>query len=253
MHVFVDTCLGPLYLEPIEQALSDLLTRSTVARFNVKGFLRADIKTRYEVHKTAIETGIYGPDYAQREEGILPGDVEFAPVPFAPPSAVPTVVPQRGLSMRDVRCPTCSRLVVRAAGNVEGWCRHCKAPVTSSVAEDRPVLEALRDLATATAPAPVTVTIAEGAIAVHNAPVPVTLTAPEPPVVNVEAPVVNLPAPVVTVNLAPLVEEQAQTRREFTQLRKDMRADLRAAMAPRTKHVDRDPKGLIVTIREEIA
>jgi len=128
----VRTCLQPLYLEPVEQAMSDLLTRSTTARFNVKGFLRADVKTRFEVHKMAIETGVYDPEYAQREEGILPGDVEFAPVPFAVPQAVPTSVPDSSsLSMRDVRCPRCARLVVRASGSVEGWCRHCKTAVAA--------------------------------------------------------------------------------------------------------------------------
>ena len=81
---FVRTCLAPNYLEPIEQELTDLLTRSTVARFNVKGILRADIKTRYEVHKIAIETGIYTPEYAGQLEGFVPGDIEFAPVPPAP-------------------------------------------------------------------------------------------------------------------------------------------------------------------------
>lgn len=129
---FVRTCLQPLYLEPIEQALSDLLTRSTVARFNVKGFLRADVRTRFDVHKIAIEAGIYDPAYAQQEEGIVPGDVEFAPVPYAPPAAVPSSLPRAAsTAMRDVRCPRCQRLIVRAAGPVEGICRHCKATVAA--------------------------------------------------------------------------------------------------------------------------
>jgi phage portal protein BeeE len=124
----LEMCLMPLYLEPIEQAMSDLLTRSTVARFNVRGFLRADIKTRYEVHGIAITNGIYDPAYAQREEGILPGDVEYAPVPFAAPAAIPSPIPKMA-SMRDVRCEGCGRLIVRASGSVEGFCRHCKAAV----------------------------------------------------------------------------------------------------------------------------
>jgi HK97 family phage portal protein len=129
---FVRTCLQPLYLEPIEQALSDLVTRSTAARFNVKGFLRADVRTRFDVHKIAIEAGIYDPAYAQQEEGIAAGDVEYAPVPYAPPAAVPTSVPrQASMAMRDVRCPRCQRLIVRAAGPVEGICRHCKQTVAA--------------------------------------------------------------------------------------------------------------------------
>ena len=127
----IKSCLQPLYLEPIEQDMSDLLTRSTVARFNVKGFLRADIKTRFEVHGIAIDKGIYGPEFAGREEGILPGDVEYAPVPFPAPSAIPTIPRVASTAMRDVRCPTCNRLLGRTDGRMEGWCRHCKALVAA--------------------------------------------------------------------------------------------------------------------------
>ena len=42
--LFVKTCLAPNYLEPQEQALSDLLPRSTVARFNVDAFYRPDMQ-----------------------------------------------------------------------------------------------------------------------------------------------------------------------------------------------------------------
>jgi phage portal protein BeeE len=123
----VKTCLQPLYLEPIEQAMSDLLTRSTVARFNVKGFLRADIKTRYEVHGIAIDKGIYGPDYAQREEGILPGDVEYAPVPVAVPGTIPYTIPRAASA---VRCPSCNKLIARTLGpGSEIDCPRCKAEV----------------------------------------------------------------------------------------------------------------------------
>lgn len=123
----IKSCLQPLYLEPIEQDMSDLLTRSTVARFNVKGFLRADIKTRFDVHGIAIDKGIYGPEYAQREEGILPGDVEFAPVPFAPPAAI-TTIPRAAST--GVRCPACHKLVARTLGPGSDMdCPRCKAEV----------------------------------------------------------------------------------------------------------------------------
>lgn len=90
---FVRTCLAPNYLEPIEQALTDLLTRSTTARFAVEGLLRADIKTRYEVYKTGIEAGVLSSEEARRLEGLDPGDVEVAPVPFAFPASVPANLP----------------------------------------------------------------------------------------------------------------------------------------------------------------
>jgi len=127
----IRTCLQPLYLEPIEQAMSDLQPRSIISRFNVKGFLRADIKTRFEVYGMAIDKGIYDAAYAQQEEGILPGDVEYAPVPFSTPQSIPAPLRAASLEMRDVRCPQCQRLVVRASGAVEGWCRHCKATVAA--------------------------------------------------------------------------------------------------------------------------
>jgi hypothetical protein len=127
----LEMCLVPLYLEPIEQAMSDLLTRSTVARFNVKGFLRADIKTRFEVHGIAIDKGIYDAPYAQREEGIAPGDVEYAPVPFASPASVPSAIP-RFASMRDPRCPGCNKLVARVLGpGSEVECPRCKTIVAA--------------------------------------------------------------------------------------------------------------------------
>jgi phage portal protein BeeE len=121
----LETCLMPLYLEPIEQAMSDLLTRSTVARFNAKGFLRADIKTRFEVYNLAIPLGIYDAAYAQREEGIEPGDVEFAPVPFAAPGAI-----EDPITRLSVRCPACHKLVARSLGPGSSIdCPRCKAEV----------------------------------------------------------------------------------------------------------------------------
>jgi len=106
---FVKVCLAPGYLEPIEQEMSDLLTRSTVARFNVRGFTRADLKTRWETYQ--IMVAVLGPEeaaaVAREQEGLTPGDVEFAPIPFAPPQAIPDSLPiNRAASQDDlaVRC-----------------------------------------------------------------------------------------------------------------------------------------------------
>lgn len=138
---FVKTALAPDYLEPIEQHLSDLLPRSTVARFNVKGFLRADIKTRFEVYKLGIESGVMTPEDGQREEGYIPGDVETAPVPFSPPAAIPSVLPTRGRTeeMVELRCDgmrtrrrsgvayiaKCDKLL-STTGQFVGTCPRCK-------------------------------------------------------------------------------------------------------------------------------
>lgn len=133
----IRTCLQPIYLESIEQAMSDLLPRSITSRFNVDGFLRADIKTRFEVHQIAISAGIYDADYAKQQEGILPGDVEYAPVPFSPPAAF--AVPRAASLNAELRC---DGIVDKASGGVRraercnallsregmfvGRCRRCK-------------------------------------------------------------------------------------------------------------------------------
>ena len=112
---FQRRCLSPHYLEPIEQEISDLLTRATVARFNLKQLLRADPKTRMEVHQIAIETGVYTPDVAAREEGYAPGSVDFAPVPLAPPQATPALLPINNRSAAALRCSKCNRMLAEAA------------------------------------------------------------------------------------------------------------------------------------------
>ena len=123
--------LWPYYLEEIEQEMSDLLTRSTVARFNVDGLLRADIRTRYDVYASGITSGVLTVEKAQELEGILPGDVEQAPIPFASPQAVPATLPVA--RSEPVRCDgtrilrgilrPCNKLL--AEGVFVGTCTRC--------------------------------------------------------------------------------------------------------------------------------
>lgn len=131
---FTRTVLLPDYLEPIEQEISDLLTRSTVARFNVDALTRADIKTRWDVYEVA--TKVVGVDeaaaWARRSEGFEPGDIENAPVPFSPPQAVPTIVPVQDRSLRDVHCEACGRLAGRVSGTAEIKCSRCGQLVTAA-------------------------------------------------------------------------------------------------------------------------
>lgn len=110
---FVRTCLHPNYLEPIEQEMSDLLSRSTVARFAVAGLMRADIKTRYEVYKTGIDSQIFDARYAAQQEGIEGGGAEFAPVPFSSPQAIPNQLPIR---LGAWRCSACQRKIAESRG-----------------------------------------------------------------------------------------------------------------------------------------
>ncbi len=132
---FVRGCLLPYFLEPIEQHMSDLLTRSTVARFNVDGLLRADLKTRFDAYAVGIASGVLTPEIAQKSEGIIAGDIETASMPFAAPQAVPNVIPIQQLRSKEVRCDgiisvrgvmrTCNAWLSEAAP-FGGTCRRCK-------------------------------------------------------------------------------------------------------------------------------
>lgn len=56
---FLRTTLFPLYLAPIEEALTECLPRGQEARFDARDFLRPDAKTRAEIDKTYIDAGVY--------------------------------------------------------------------------------------------------------------------------------------------------------------------------------------------------
>jgi HK97 family phage portal protein len=123
---FQQRCLTPLYLEPMEQEISDLLVRSFTARFSTWELTKADIKTRYEVYESGVvKSGVLSREEARRMEGLAPGDVNFAPVPLSPPS---TVVPFRAASLSQVngvRCtnPGCGKRLADSAG--PGWSTTC--------------------------------------------------------------------------------------------------------------------------------
>lgn len=129
------TTMRPVYLEPIEQTMSDLLTRSTVARFDTEVIEAPDVKTRFEVYGLGIANGIIDAAYAQAKEGIRPGDVENAAIPQ--PNISVTVPRLMSIdSPQDVRCTgsiairgkdrTCNRLL-STTGHFEGICPKCKA------------------------------------------------------------------------------------------------------------------------------
>lgn len=119
--------LWPNYLEGIEQEMSDLLVRTTTARFNVDALMRPDTKTRWEVYD--IATRVLGADegarYAKTREGLAPGDVENSPVPYSLPQAVPTVLPIQERSLSDLHCAKCGKLAGRVNGAAEIKCRGC--------------------------------------------------------------------------------------------------------------------------------
>ena len=60
------------YLTEIENALSDLLPRGTVAKFNLDSLLRPDTKTRYEAHQIALNAGFLTKDEVRAIENLPP-------------------------------------------------------------------------------------------------------------------------------------------------------------------------------------
>jgi HK97 family phage portal protein len=120
MDQLVRQCLLPNYLEPMEQALTDLLPRNWTTRFNVDAILRADIQTRFNVYKTGIESGVLTVETAQQMEGLVPGSVENAPVPYSPPAAIPAGLPNPSFMSREWRCDSCGKKLAekRGAGTV---------------------------------------------------------------------------------------------------------------------------------------
>lgn len=55
---FIRSTLAPNYLEPIEHGISERLTRTTVARYELAGLLRADVRTQADVFKTFVDAGM---------------------------------------------------------------------------------------------------------------------------------------------------------------------------------------------------
>jgi HK97 family phage portal protein len=136
---FVRMCLRPNYLEVMEQTISDFLTRSTVARFNTDYLTLADVKTRWEVYNAAVP--VIGQEeaaaMAREGEGLAPGDVENAPIPFAPPQAIPTAA---SLQVRSLE-HRCEAIVPKYRSGVTrmdkcnklfpadwDYCPRCKSP-----------------------------------------------------------------------------------------------------------------------------
>lgn len=75
---FVRSSLAPNYLVPIEESVSDLLPRTTVARFNVQELYRADLKTRADVFATLKTAGMQ--DAEARSQAGFDQSAELAPI-----------------------------------------------------------------------------------------------------------------------------------------------------------------------------
>ncbi|HZD67750.1 MAG TPA: phage portal protein [Actinomycetes bacterium] len=128
---FINQALNPHYLEPMQQEISDLLTRSVSARFNTDQLQRADVKTRYDVYESAItKSGVLSREEARRMEGLSPGNVDFTSVPPSPPQAQygPIAVLSRG----ELRCPNCQKkLAEQVTPPYRFTCERCKRTVAA--------------------------------------------------------------------------------------------------------------------------
>jgi HK97 family phage portal protein len=133
---FLRRCLRPNYLVPIEQTMSDLLPRATVARFDADILVMSDIKTRYDTYGVGIDKGIITSEEARSFEGLAPGDTDNAPVPFSPPQAVPNALPIQARSeASELRCSGCRRKLAEAAGpGTTIVCQRCKTVNTTDAA-----------------------------------------------------------------------------------------------------------------------
>lgn len=83
------TTLFPLYLTPIEAAISNILPRGQVARFRTEKLLRPDAKTRAEIAKVYIDAGVLDPAEVRAAEGWTgpPPKKKPAPAPAQPVEA----------------------------------------------------------------------------------------------------------------------------------------------------------------------
>ena len=128
---FIRMCLQPNVLEVIEETMTDLLTRNIVAKFNTAVLKLDDIKTRYEVYKTGIEAGIIDVEEAREFEGLAPGDVENAPIPFSPPQALPAAIQARSEKRCDARVTRQGILQACNKQLFDGmtFCPRCKSAV----------------------------------------------------------------------------------------------------------------------------
>jgi HK97 family phage portal protein len=230
---FLRQCLRPNYLEVIEQTMSDFLPRAIVSRFNTAALTLADIKTRYDVYGVGIDKGIITAEQAQSFEGIAPGDVENAAVPYSPPQAIPGRLPiQLRSEAVEVRCDgkrmlrgllkPCGRLL-STTGSFAGMCPRCKKQHDIRAALVPVVRETVMPLAMRSAP---TLRVVE------PEPVEAPPEPPPPPQVLVQ-PTINLPASPVTMNF-----EMPKAEAHILEVRGEV-SSLGGYMAELAGHIER--------------
>lgn len=267
-EAFVKECLLPNYLEPMEQVMSDLLSRTSIARFSVAGLERADPKTRAEVDAILIPLGVKSIEQAQQEEGYLPGDVENRPVPFSSPAATPVLPVQlRSVGSEvEVFCANlyrgepCERRLGTSSGHYSMWCSRCKQmTVGDAPAQERADDDMARALVALASREPVIVPAAT-----DMAPVAAALrdiralmsqerVPNEPSVTTVNVPPVEVRAIDVNLDMEPFTEVVAAIHSRIAENAALMAAGLQRLeeqMRPRERTIVRDEDGRIVRIVE---
>lgn len=249
---FQRRCLSPSYLEPIEQAMSDLLVRSMSARFNLDQLLRADSKTRAEIYNLTVPLGIDTVEEARQREGKVPGNINFAPVPGASPAAAITRLPDNSPASLSrelawVYCPK-GHKAGRSDGNTEIKCK-CGQMAVQLI--DRPEQPTVQPAPQVNVTPQITLTspdftpIDEAALKTERLTEAVTSILPYLEQIATR----ELPAPVVNLAAAEAPQVTVQTG-SFV----DAINDLKAMMsAPRTRKVLRDENDQIIGSIEEIA
>jgi HK97 family phage portal protein len=88
------TTIVPLYLAPIEAALSDLVPRTSSVRFDLGELGRLDVAGRFAIYQAAVALGVLDAEAVARLEGVQPADA--VPTPYAPTPTpqTPPVAPE---------------------------------------------------------------------------------------------------------------------------------------------------------------
>jgi len=99
LMTFARVTLQPVYIAPIEEALSDLLPATQAVRMNTSELERLGTAGRWAAYATGIGAGFITPEQVDRWEGWQRAEPLPIPPPFAPTPAPPGApVPVRALS-----------------------------------------------------------------------------------------------------------------------------------------------------------
>jgi HK97 family phage portal protein len=251
----VRTCLQPNYLEPIEQEMSDLLTRTHTSRFNTNEVTRADLKSRSGVYKDLVEAGVAGPVAAQIVgfETLDPDAINIAPVPASPPGAEITTLPPDIRSSHtsvSVRCQQCNKLLAEfASPPYRMTCSRCKAVTASNGhVQEHPMLDVMRAAVSREQPNNITVNppaihFEAGAFRVEA-----TDLSPMTALASSITELAARPLPDITVQPAEVHIDEGAVRVEL-----NPSPVVLPEPRPMTKRIERDAEGNIATITEEPA